>query len=457
MTEPSRETPPEAAEPAPGEDEATTERPVEGADGGEARAGAADAPTEADADDAASAMGAASTQDEPADADADTEADGEAAAEGGEAKAAAELSEAQAELAAQRELRARIERRKAEKEGPVAAGTKLSGKAADLLAAVRAVESGTKSVGALLDAPEPESRRPAPAAAPVTTVRPAPVERAAASAETLAAVRDVLARGGAPESLTGQVATVFGEGAAEALREDPWQLLSVPGVQPEHADGFARALLGAECGPGDPRRAVALVAWLLERAALKGHTALEDTDVRAGLAKLSVPDPEEAVQQAISEGAVLVFQEEEGQVAEEHSEDDEEAAPEEADIPVLLGLDRYALAEESLADGLARLAKTVTADDWEGPELVRAAGAHGLVAHTGGEAARSEPVALAEAARARGLRVAVAAHSENGVRRLRSLAPADPGAAPAAAVDRAEASEAAASTGSAGGTPARTW
>ncbi|MFD9036290.1 helix-hairpin-helix domain-containing protein [Streptomyces sp. NPDC059567] len=438
MTEPSRETPPEAAEPAPGEDEATTEHPVEGADGGEARASAADAPEQTDGDDAASATGAASAQDEPAD--------------GGEARAA-ELSEAQAELAAQRELRARIEQRKAEKEGPVAAGGKLSGKAADLLAAVRAVESGTKSVGALLDAPEPESRRPAPAAAPATTVRPAPVERAAASAETLTAVREVLACGGAPESLTGQVATVLGEGAAEALREDPWQLLSVPGVQPEHADGFARALLGAECGPGDARRAVALVAWLLERAALKGHTALEDGDVRAGLAKLSVPDPEEAVQQAISEGAVLVFQEEDDQVAEEDSEDDQEAAQEEADVPVLLGLDRYALAEESLADGLARLAKTVTADDWEGPELVRAVGAHGLVAHTGGEASRREPVALAEAARARGLRVTVAAHSENGVRRLRSLAPAGPGAAPSSATDGAEASGTAASAGPAGGHP----
>ncbi|MEU9862429.1 helix-hairpin-helix domain-containing protein [Streptomyces sp. NPDC047971] len=430
MTEPSRETPPEAAEPAPGEDEATTERPVEGADDGEVRAGAADAAQSAD-EDTASAVDAEPARDE--------------AADGGEATSA-ELSEAQAELAAQRELRARIEQRKAEKEGPVAAGAKLSGKAADLLAAVRAVESGTKPVGSLLEAPEPETRRPAPAAAPATTVRPAPVERAAASAETLTAVREVLALGGAPESLTGQVAAVLGEGAAEVLREDPWQLLSVPGVQPEHADGFARALLGAECGPGDPRRSVALVAWLLERAALKGHTALEDAAVRAGLSTMSVPDPEEAVQQAVSEGAVLVFQEEDDQVAEEDAEKDEEAAPEEVDVPVLLGLDRYALAEESLADGLARLARTVTADDWEGPELVRAAGAHGLVAHTGGEAARGEPVALAEAARTRGLRVAVAAHSENGVRRLRSLAPAGRGAEPSSA-DTAE------SAGPAGGRP----
>ncbi|MER7959941.1 helix-hairpin-helix domain-containing protein [Streptomyces sp. NPDC096030] len=387
MTEPSRETPPEATEPVPGEaDEAATERTPEAGD-------------------------------------ASASADGETKA--------AEVSEAQAELAAQRELRARIEQRKAEKAAtPVDAGGKLSGTAADLLAAVRAVESGTKPGTAFFEPAEPAPRRPAPPAtpapAPTPTARPSAPAPAAAP-ETLEAVRAVLARGGAPESLTGQVAAALGEGAAEALREDPWLLLSVPGVQPEHTDAFARALLGAECGPDDPRRAVALVAWLLERAAVKGHTALEDGAVRAGLGKLSVPDPDEALRQAVSEGAVLVFQDEEP--APEDVEDegeggggdetaDENGRAPEADVPVLLGLDRYALAEESLADGLARLVKTVSGEVWEGPELVRAVGAHGLVLHTGGEAARSEPVALAEAARERGLRVAVAVHSENGVRRL---------------------------------------
>ncbi|MEU7113957.1 helix-hairpin-helix domain-containing protein [Streptomyces sp. NPDC046182] len=422
MTEPSRETPPEATEPAPGEaGEAATERTPEGvaerpgegpAAGGEAgEAGDTSSVTDAGPADGTSAAD-----------DAGPKADGETKA--------AEVSEAQAELAAQRELRARIEQRKAEKEAPVDAGGKLSGTAADLLAAVRAVESGTKPGTAFFEAPEPAPRplapTPTPGPAPASAARPVAEEQTAAP-ETLEAVREVLARGGAPESLTGQVAAALGEGAAEALREDPWLLLSVPGVQPEHADGFARALLGAECGPDDPRRAVALVAWLLERAALKGHTALEDSAVRAGLAKLSVPDPDEALRQAVSEGAVLVFQDEEPAPEEAEDEGAETAAetaaeagaePDAADVPVLLGLDRYALAEESLADGLARLVKTVSAEVWEGPELVRAVGAHGLVLHTGGEAARSEPVALAEAARERGLRVAVAVHSENGVRRL---------------------------------------
>ncbi|WP_425508796.1 helix-hairpin-helix domain-containing protein [Streptomyces malaysiensis] len=254
----------------------------------------------------------------------------------------------------------------------------------------------------------------------------------------------MLAAGGAPETLAGRVAEVLGERAAEALREDPWQLLAVPGVRPDQADGFARALLGPDCEPGDERRALALTGWLLERAALEGHTALESSALREALAKVSVPDPDEALRSAIAEGVVLVFQDalDAAPGARPRAAEDEEA---EQPVRVLLGLDRYALAEESLADGLARLASTfaspqggaadgdVPAGDpgapgWESAaaaaptasaaELIRTAAAHGLVAHSGGEAARAEPVALVAAARAMGLRAYVAAHSEDGRRRL---------------------------------------
>lgn len=347
-------------------------------------------------------------------------------ATGGESEAAAEeggVSEAAAELAAQRELRARIEQRKAEK-GPVEAGTKLSGRAADLLAAVRAVESGKTPGTAFFDSPAPAPRRPAPEpvaptrpVAPAGPVRPAPV----AAPETVTAVRAVLAEGGAPESLGARVAAVLGATAADVLREDPWQLLSVPGVRPEQADGFARALLGAECGPGDERRTVALIGWLLQRAALQGHTALEAAAVRAALAERAVPEPDEAVQHAIAEGAVLVFHD----GLDEHEDGDGEQEQERADdaepVPVLLGLDRYALAEESLADGLARLARTGPDARWrDAPltDLTRAVADHGLVTHTGGEAARAEAAALAGAARGLGLRAVVATHTENGRRRL---------------------------------------
>ncbi|MGW1875019.1 helix-hairpin-helix domain-containing protein [Streptomyces sp. NPDC001975] len=348
----------------------------------------------------------------------------------------ARLSEAEAELAAQRVERERIERRKAEKARPVEAGAKLSGKAADLLAAIRAVESGEKPTATVFAAPEPAPRRasvpepahrpqPAPAAA-------APVAPAAPAVETVAAVRALLTEGGAPESLAPQVAAALGEGADTMLREDPWQLLRVTGVRPEQADGFARAVLGAECGPDDERRGRAVTGWLLEQAALAGHTALEMPALTAALAQRAVPDPEAAVQDAIAEGDALVFQDLLDPGAPE-PEDDEEERP----VRVLVGLERYALAEESLADGLARLVNSPSKDAEERWEVAAAAATggaaglatavagHGLVLHTGGEAARAEPAALLSAARSAGLRAFAATHTPEGHRRLAALLPAD--------------------------------
>ncbi|MFJ7988207.1 helix-hairpin-helix domain-containing protein [Streptomyces sp. NPDC096351] len=461
MTEPAGETAPEAPEdgaptddvrgdvregaaepaaPEAAEEPATAEESAVGgeppADGGAASAGEPGVADEAAATDRADEPAGDHASESSDEAAGDTPeqqsgspgaaGDGTAEATGGSAETAAsdtpELSDAQAELAAQRELRARIEARKAEKEGPLASGAKLSGTAADLLAAVRAVEGGKASGSTFYEAPEPAPRRTAPEATSAMTVRPpVPAQASAPAPGTTAAVREVLAKGGAPEALAGQVAAVLGEGAAQALLDDPWQLLAVSGVRPEQADGFARALLGAECGPDDPRRAVALTVWLLERAALQGHTALEIDTVRAGLAGHAVPDPGAGVEEAVSAGAVLVFQEETAEEPPGEDEEEQEAAGAAAEgpaSPVLLGLDRYALAEESLADGLARLVRTATADTWEGSELERAAGAHGLVLHTGGEASRAEPVALAAAARGRGLRALVAVHADAGRRAL---------------------------------------
>uniref|UniRef100_UPI0027E431AA helix-hairpin-helix domain-containing protein n=1 Tax=Streptomyces sp. SM11 TaxID=565557 RepID=UPI0027E431AA len=169
-----------------------------------------------------------------------------------------------------------------------------------------------------------------------------------------------------------------GEQAAELLRTDPWQLLAVPGVRPEQADGFARALVGVGCGPDDGRRTAALVGWLLERAALQGHTALDARAVRAALAERAVGDPDAAVRDAVEEGVALVFQEgdepapDDGAVAADGAGDEADGAglTEDGDaarepVQVLLGLDRYALAEESLADGLARLVNACEkAADW---------------------------------------------------------------------------------------------
>ncbi|MFF4330889.1 ATP-binding domain-containing protein [Streptomyces sp. NPDC001591] len=345
---------------------------------------------------------------QPGEAGAGPEAAGVESEVGGGAEPAVEgaggVSEAQAELAAQRVERERIARRKAERAEPVEAGGKLSGRAADLLAAVRAVESGAKPPALTFDeAQAPAPRRAAPAP-------PAPRPQAPArTVGDVAAVRAVLGRGGAPEALAGPAAEALGEGAAEQLTEDPWRLLAVPGVRPTQADGFAQALLGPAAGPADERRGAALLGWLLDRAAERGHTALEAPVLEKALAQYGVPAPAETLEAAIGDGTVLVFHE---PLGEPVAEDEEQP------VRVLVGLEEHALAEESLADGLARLAATFTAPaDWSavavgpGAELVRAVAGAGLVTHSGGEAARAEPLALLRAAQGLGLRTALATHA----------------------------------------------
>jgi len=253
-------------------------------------------------------------------------------------------------------------------------------------------------------------------------VDPAAVEAAGA----------VLTRGGAPERLAEALVRTLGGGAAHLLQEDPWLVLGLGGalVQPRDADAFARALLGPEAGPGDVRRGRAMVAYLLGYAAEQGHTALDGATLRQALARTGVPDPDAALAAAVEEGAVLLFR------AEPAEGGDGEAA-QDADVPVLFALDRYALAEESLADGCVRLLRSFEqrpaeeADrdpDWAAAAqsapspsaagLLRTAAGHGLVLHSGGEAARAEPVALVAAARAAGLRARAAAWTENGRQRL---------------------------------------
>ncbi|WP_432058371.1 helix-hairpin-helix domain-containing protein [Streptomyces sp. bgisy022] len=357
---------------------------------------------------------------------------------------AAQVSEAEAELLAQRAERERIERRKARKQGPVEAGAKLSGTAADLLAAVRAVESGARPVRAtVFEEAEPAPRRPSPEPVRRTPVT-APAE-AAPTPEAVGAVREVLLRGGAPGALAEPAAAVLGAGAAETLRADPWQLLRVAGVRPDQADGFARALLGPETGPDDGRRGRAVTVWLLEQAATAGHTALDLPALTAALARQGVPDAETAVQDAIAEADVLVFQDavddgREAPAPAAGTADDGESpgdgeAGEGRPVRVLVGLERYALAEESLADGLARLVGSVpkqdgSAADWEraagsaegaAADLIRAVAGHGLVLHTGGAASAAEPAALLRAARSLGLRAWAATHGPAGRDSLAAL------------------------------------
>ncbi|MGP3974599.1 helix-hairpin-helix domain-containing protein [Streptomyces sp. 8N114] len=343
-------------------------------------------------------------------------------------------------------------------------------KAAELLAAVRAVESGERSAASFFNEPTAAPARPAKPARPAEpggAARPAGTAgqgRAAGPVTVPDEVRALLLEGGAPEALARRVVETLGEGAAELLRTDPWQLLAVPEVRPEQADGFARALLGDEAGPGDPRRAVALVVRLLERAALRGDTVLAPDALAKGLAQHAVPDPDEAVREAVDAGAVLVFEDalDAGPAPSAMQEGDTE---EERPVNVLVGLDRYALAEESLADGLTRIAGTFrpagtahegAADEAQGTsdpeaaagwaaaaeaapspsarELIHAVAGSGLVTHTGGEASRAEVASLVAAAHGLGLRAWALTHTDDGRDRMTRLLPvpaADPEDAPA--------------------------
>ncbi|WP_437113165.1 helix-hairpin-helix domain-containing protein [Streptomyces griseoviridis] len=424
---------------------------VEGAvAGGEGSEGEGEgAPAESDPPE-----GAVAESDPPEGAVAEGDAAEGAVAEGDAAEgdgSAKQLSEAEAELAAQRVERERIARRKAEKQAAIDSGAKLSGKAADLLAAVRAVESGRQPSATVFADPEPAPRPAVPA-----PVRPARPEQAAVAAPAPAAVdsvRQVLGEGGAPDTLAPQVAAALGEDAARRLREDPWLLLRVGGVRPEQADGFARALLGAACAPDDERRGRSFTGWLLEQAAVAGHTVLEMPALIAALGRQAVPDPEAAVQSAVAEAEALVFEDAldptapvpepraqpSGAGDAEHT-DDAEDEPVERPVRVLVGLERYALAEESLAEGVARLINSVPKEDgsaeWEraadsargsAAELLRAVRTGGLVLHTGGEASSVEAATLLRTATGAGLRAWAATHGADGRDRFAAVLDASGG------------------------------
>src|SRR5690606_21436414 len=64
----------------------------------------------------------------------------------------------------------------------------------------------------------------------------------------------------------------LGDAAAAELRADPWRLLVLPDATVSQADRLARAVDPA-VRRDDPRRARALVDWVLARFAREGHTA----------------------------------------------------------------------------------------------------------------------------------------------------------------------------------------
>ncbi len=147
----------------------------------------------------------------------------------------------------------------------------------------------------------------------------------------------MLVPAGLDARIASRVVDSLGPPAPRLVRDDPWLLLGVPGVLPADADRVARAVL-----PGvardDPRRARALVAYVLARDSRDGHTVSPVGAVMDALAEYGAGDPRVAVDAAVVAATVVRFE-----------QDDD--APQ-------LGLARYAQAEDALAQGVARLLAT---------------------------------------------------------------------------------------------------
>ncbi|RKS73366.1 exodeoxyribonuclease V alpha subunit [Actinomadura pelletieri DSM 43383] len=204
-------------------------------------------------------------------------------------------------------------------------------------------------------AAEAAARAARPPARPSTPPRAQPSPAAPDAREGLRALTDLFAETGVPAPLASRTAARLGPGAAGRLRDDPWRLLRVPGVGPRQADHFARAVLGPDARPGDPRRGRALVLHLLTEAARGGHTVTPTADVVSALERVQVADPRRAVEDALDEAEVLALTEEPEFDEEAFEEDAEPPEPEET-----LGPARWALAEEAAAEGFRRL--TLTAE-----------------------------------------------------------------------------------------------
>lgn len=269
--------------------------------------------------------------------------------------------------------------------------------------------------GAGIDAPEAVTATALATLPRVTTQRAERLVSAWIGAAPTYDVVALLVAAKVEPRLAGRVAELYGEDAALTLREDPWRLLALPDVRIADADRLALAVV-----PGvrrdDPRRGRALVSHALARAARDGHTVLPVDLVHAALQGEYVPDAAVAVAAAIESGAVLEFDNEEEKT--------------------LLALQRYGLAEASVAESCARLlatAKPLTdraaaaavAKGLDAQQLIAVENVleHGLSILTGGPGTgKSRTVAaVVSLVEARGRSVALAAPTGRAAKRLEEL------------------------------------
>jgi exodeoxyribonuclease V alpha subunit len=143
----------------------------------------------------------------------------------------------------------------------------------------------------------------------------------------------LLLTAGLPARLAARAVDQLGEIAVDRLRADPWLLLDLTEVRLAQADRFARSVLPG-VGVDDVRRGRAVVVEALRRAARDGHTALSITQIGDALVEAGVPDPGAAVAGACAERGVIACT---------------------IDSGAALALERYAAAEEAVAEGIGLL------------------------------------------------------------------------------------------------------
>jgi exodeoxyribonuclease V alpha subunit len=227
-----------------------------------------------------------------------------------------------------------------------------------------------------------------------------------------------------PVRLAGRAVDLFGPGALRLLRDDPWRLLQLTGVDVAEADAFARATIPGVL-QGDPRRSRALVGFILANAARVGHTIWPVSEVKVDLEMHRVADPDRAITDAC---------------------DSETVEPVDVEGPPMLALTRYADAEREIADSLHRLTESAkligkaraakrkkpAEDDPDGLDPVQRnavdnALLHGVSVLTGGPGtgkSRTVATLVREAERA-GKSVALAAPTGRAAKRLAELCDAE--------------------------------
>jgi len=266
----------------------------------------------------------------------------------------------------------------------------------------------------------PDDVTPEALTAITTAAKAQRLVRAFDDARPRLAVAELLFAAGLPARLAFGAVDLYGRAAPDELRSDPWRLLGVPGVEVREADRFAIATLDERPTKEDPRRGRAVTAWALGRAARDGHTLMPEPTAIAALAGVDIPEPTQAIAAAVDEGSVVAY-------------DAVEAEPDAAPAIALL---RYAVAEDTVAEGLLRLVATAQpiADDSDlaavADELdpaqhaaIRTVAAHGVsVLHGGPGTGKSRTVrALVELSRKRGKRIALAAPTGRAAKRLEEL------------------------------------